>query len=106
MGITRDKSTYSLIVVRGPRLVPSGKLTYPTKREVWKIIDSKVPTGREYISSMEGIFPHFFAGDMSPFVWLNDQLFLKSKSTLKAPLQSHHTVLFRNVNFFRNHSPT
>ncbi len=34
--------------------LPSEKLTYPTKREVREIIDSKVPTGRGYVSSLEG----------------------------------------------------
>ena len=29
--------------------LPSRELTYPTKREVRKIIDSKVPAGRGYV---------------------------------------------------------
>ena len=33
---------------------PGNEKTYPTKREVGKIIDSKVPTGRGYVSSLEG----------------------------------------------------
>ena len=42
-----------------------GSLTYPTKREVWKIIDSKMPIFWGYVSSLEGnhIFsagPRFF----------------------------------------------
>ena len=36
--------------------IPSRKLTYPTKREVWKIIDSNMPFLMGYVSFLEGIY--------------------------------------------------
>jgi len=37
-----------------------GTITYPTKREVGKIIDSKVPAGMPFVNSQEGIFNFLF----------------------------------------------
>ena len=39
-------------------------ITYPTKREVRKIIDSKLPLLGEYITSLEGIHPTSCKGNL------------------------------------------
>lgn len=41
--------------------MPSGKLTYPRKREKKITIDSKVPAARGYVGSLEGKKKHYDA---------------------------------------------
>ena len=46
------------------------RMTYPTQREVYKLIDSNVPTGRGYVSFQESMSLFFirsgFTSDLHP----------------------------------------
>ena len=88
---------YLLSKMKKPTL--PGTITYPTEREVWKIIDSKVPTGRVHLSSQEGnisvLHKKLTGLKQQPAGWWLNQPIWKNMKNLEVPHMS--CWCFRNI---------